>query len=84
MNFKVIIKLFGKITYKQLPLEKSNSTDYNGYDDEEEEGEIVDYPESENNADKYFACEKKFNLFILQQSLFIKDNYHGELNTNER
>ncbi|KAH1023063.1 hypothetical protein HUJ04_012343 [Dendroctonus ponderosae] len=74
---------FAQELYEELQ-EKSNSSDYNGYDDDEEEEEIEDYPDSENNADKYFACEKKFNLFILQQSLFIKDNYHGELKASER
>lgn len=28
-----------------------------------------------------YACEEKITLFYLQQSLFIEDNFHGELST---
>ncbi|CAG9759535.1 unnamed protein product [Ceutorhynchus assimilis] len=59
--------------------ENTNSSDY---EYEEEIPEVEE--EYTNNAGKYFACEKKVNLFIFQQTLFIKDNFHGELNTPER
>ncbi|XP_050314847.1 voltage-dependent calcium channel subunit alpha-2/delta-3 [Anthonomus grandis grandis] len=37
-----------------------------------------------NTADLFYACENKIDLFILQQSLFIRDNFHGELSTSEK
>lgn len=73
----------GNLDHFYIILENSNSSDYNDEYDEEEEEVEEDYTD-ENTADKYFACEKKFNLFVLQQLLFIKDNFPGELSTPER
>lgn len=77
-----LVGQLGNLDHFYIILENSNSSDYiDEYDDEEEVEE--DYTD-ENTADKYFACEKKFNLFVLQQLLFIKDNFPGELSTSER
>ncbi|KAL1493158.1 hypothetical protein ABEB36_011269 [Hypothenemus hampei] len=57
----------------------SNSTE--GIADEMNKKNKTD--ENEDPANEYFPCENKITLFILEQSLFIKDNFHGELWTTE-
>ncbi|KAG5870579.1 Voltage-dependent calcium channel subunit alpha-2/delta-3 [Gonioctena quinquepunctata] len=35
--------------------------------------------EFDNSADKYFACEKQLNLFVLRQDIFIGGSFNGEV-----
>ncbi|KAJ8926857.1 hypothetical protein NQ314_020708, partial [Rhamnusium bicolor] len=50
---------------------------------EENDTENVSVEEEEDVDTKkhhYYACETEINLYVLQQNLFISDNFHGEIN----
>ncbi|XP_066247388.1 voltage-dependent calcium channel subunit alpha-2/delta-3 isoform X3 [Euwallacea similis] len=58
--------------------EKHSNEDHEDEDGDDDE-EVDETSPVVNPANKLFSCENRINLFILQQSLFIKDNFHGEL-----
>lgn len=52
----------------------------NDDDEEDAEAEIA----VDNKFEDYFACETVLNLFVLQQELFIKGNFPGEINVKNQ
>ncbi|XP_076262378.1 ca[2+] channel Muscle-specific alpha2/delta subunit isoform X2 [Rhynchophorus ferrugineus] len=68
--------------------ESEDASDYADQDDEDDDEDDDDsdgdVTEEDNNADNYYACENATDLFILQQYLFIKYDFLGELATKER
>lgn len=55
----------------------TSGVSYGSEDDDDEGGEeaIAFVDKSQN----YFACEKKLDLFVLQQDIFITGNFPGEV-----
>ncbi|KAJ8923671.1 hypothetical protein NQ315_010251, partial [Exocentrus adspersus] len=52
-------------------------------DSTDEEGDILSEDDEIpiiNKKEDYYACETKIDLFVLQQDLFIKENFPGEIN----
>ncbi|XP_066155401.1 voltage-dependent calcium channel subunit alpha-2/delta-3 isoform X2 [Euwallacea fornicatus] len=64
--------------------ENDEEHDNENHNDDDGEDEVEEPSTVANPANKLFSCENRINLFILQQSLFIKDNFHGELIAADR
>lgn len=54
-------------------------TDGSDNSDDDEEGGGEEEIAFDDKSDDYFACETKLDLFVLQQDLFIKGKFLGEI-----
>lgn len=59
------------------------ATVYAQDDTSENPNVLEEYEEDAQNSSKgdYYACEKEINLYVLQQELFTKEDFSGEINT---